>query len=89
LKSLALVKAMGLPYMEGLPVVEGRSEVKPRSKNEVVERCLATAICAVKGETKDQKLVDGLVARWEPGRSSPPRGATATSMLRSPRARIT
>jgi hypothetical protein len=52
---------MGLPVLEDLPVVEDEKTAKLRSPGEIAQRCLATTFCAVKGETKDQKLVDSLI----------------------------
>lgn len=63
-RSQEVVKALGLPWLETLPVVEDETEVAPRTREEVVSRCLATALCAVKGETNDQKLVDGVVTTF-------------------------
>jgi len=44
-----------------LPVVEDETTAKLRSPQEVAKRCLATTFCAVKGESKDQELVDSLI----------------------------
>lgn len=55
-----IIREMGLPVLESLPVVEDEKTAKLRSPEEIAKRCLATTFCAVKGETKDQKLVDSL-----------------------------
>jgi hypothetical protein len=55
------IKEMGLPVLENLPVVEDEQKVKLRSSEEIAKRCLATTFCAIKGETKDQSLVDSLI----------------------------
>jgi hypothetical protein len=62
--SIAAVTAMGLPWLEHLPVVEDESTIKPRTSDEVASRCLATVLCAFRGESNDQKLVDRLVERF-------------------------
>jgi hypothetical protein len=62
--SIAAVKATGLPWIEHLPVVEDESAIKPRTSDEVVSRCVATVLCALKGELNDQKLVDQLVEKF-------------------------
>src|SRR5262245_9899478 len=49
-KSIATAKKMGLPTLETLPVIDDDLAVKLRTSNEVAKRCLATTICAVKGE---------------------------------------
>lgn len=59
--SIVVVKEMGLPWIEHLPVIEDETQIKPRTPDEVAARCLATAFCAVKGESDDQKLIDRLV----------------------------
>jgi len=60
-RNIAIVKEMGLPWIEHLPVIEDDTKIKPRTADEVATRCLATAFCAVKGESNDQKLIDRLV----------------------------
>lgn len=56
-----LIRKMGLPVLETLPVVEDENLAKLRSPQEAATRCLATTLCAIKGETQDQKLVDSLI----------------------------
>lgn len=63
-KSIAAVKELGLPFIDHLPVVEDETSIKPRSPEEIAERALALAICAVKGEANDQELVDSLITRF-------------------------
>jgi hypothetical protein len=55
------IKDMGLPVLGDLPVVEDEKTANLRSPEEIAKRCLATTICAIKGETKDQILVDSLI----------------------------
>lgn len=63
-KSEATVAALGLPVNETLPVVEDETAIRPRTVKEVVERCLATSFCSIRGESNDKKLVDGILARF-------------------------
>ena len=63
-KNTEAVKKMGLPTLDTLPVVEDEAQIQPRTPKEVAERCLAVAICAVKGESSDQALIDKLVERF-------------------------
>ena len=63
-KSIATLKEMGLPYLEHLPVVEEETTLKFRTAEVVAKRCLATILCAAKGETNDQALVDELVKEY-------------------------
>ena len=56
-----------MPYLETLPVVEDEESIEPRSASEIARRCVAVAICAVKGESNDhvfvQELLDDYSAR--------------------------
>jgi hypothetical protein len=63
-RSLGTVKTMGLPFAAHLPVVEDETQISPRASDEVAARCLATALCAVKGESNDQELIDQLVDEY-------------------------
>jgi len=63
-KSEARVHALGLPVNANLPVVEDDGAVQPRTDIEVAQRCIAVAICAVKGESDDQELTDKLVEEY-------------------------
>lgn len=60
-RSEAFVKSLGLPTLATLPVVEDDEKLKPRTTDEVVSRCLATEICAIKGEGGEQELIDKLL----------------------------
>jgi hypothetical protein len=60
-KNNKTIMQMGLPVLEDLPVVEDEKTAQLRSPEELAKRCLATTFCAVKGETKDQTLVDSLI----------------------------
>lgn len=52
-RSIAIIEALGLPWLEALPVVEDESKLVPRARDEVAARYVATEICAIKGETND------------------------------------
>jgi len=56
-----LIQELGLPVLNSLPVIEDEESVTLRSPQEVAQRCLATTLTAIKGETQDQALVDSLV----------------------------
>jgi hypothetical protein len=66
-KNTAHVLLAGLPTTDALPVVEDDSKVTPRTKEAVAQRCLAAVICAIKGESNDQKLAIKLVQRYGAG----------------------
>gem|GEM_PF-732635 len=63
-RSLAIVKEMNLPWLDSLPVIEDEAAIKARSTTGVSTRCLATAFTAIKGESNDQKLVDGFIQKY-------------------------
>ncbi len=63
-RNTSAVKRLGLPTLASLPVVEDESTLKPRSVEEVARRCLATLVCAVKGEGLEQKVVDEAVEQF-------------------------
>ena len=58
------IKAMGLPTLDSLPVVADDEKVTLREPEAVAKRCLAVAICALKGETegKDPGLIKKVLA---------------------------
>lgn len=56
-----VIRELGLPILEGLPVIEDETSIQLRHPREVAERCLATTLCALKGETNDQSLIDSLI----------------------------
>jgi hypothetical protein len=63
-KNNQTIRGMGLPVLDNLPVVEDEQSAKLRSSEEIAQRCLATAFCAIKGETKDQAFVDSLIKEY-------------------------
>ncbi len=65
-RSIALIRQMGLPYMDNLPVVEDERQTTPRLPEQVAKRCIAVALCAVKGETQgnDEALISNLVKMY-------------------------
>ena len=64
-RSIQKLKSMGLPFSEKLPVVEDAAELQLRSPPEVARRCIAIAICGIKGESDgDEELVAPLVKKY-------------------------
>jgi len=61
-RSMALLKAEGVPTIDWLPVIETVDKAKLRSADQVARRALALVVIANKGEGADQALVDKLVA---------------------------
>jgi hypothetical protein len=62
-RNTELLQELGLPTLKTLPVIEDESSVVPRSAEEIAERCLATAVCAMKGECGDQETMREIVER--------------------------
>ncbi|MEL7258376.1 MAG: DUF4272 domain-containing protein [Pseudomonadota bacterium] len=63
-KSIAEIERLGLPYAENLPVIEDETKALRRSDEEVAARALAVMITAVKGETRDQALIESVVEQY-------------------------
>jgi hypothetical protein len=62
-RSIEVVEKLGLRTLATLPVVEDESSIEPRSVDEIADRCLATAVCAMKGECGDQETMREIVNR--------------------------
>jgi len=63
-KSNTIIKKMGLPCNEDLPVIEDEKDIAPRGKEELTRRCMAVEICAVKGKTRDQAMIEKAIEQW-------------------------
>ncbi len=72
-KSLAIIQDMNLPYLDELPVIEDESTITPRTKEEIIQRCLAVAMCALKGETNDQALLEKVIQQYSVSRFFSPK----------------
>ncbi len=64
-RSIAGLQRLGLPYTQNLPVVEAEADTVRRSDKEVAARALAVMIIAVKGETRDQDLIDSIIDQYD------------------------
>jgi len=64
-RSIAVMKREGVPYIEHLPVIESASEIRLRSQDEVALRAIALAVVAVKGEVGDHKMGLDLTKRFD------------------------
>lgn len=60
-RSIAFLKAKGVPTIDHLPVIEDSVSAKMRSPKEIAERLVACTICAVGGETGDKTVVRKLL----------------------------
>jgi hypothetical protein len=62
MRSIARLKAEGVPTIDHLPVIETVGEAKLRSADEIARRALALVVVALKGEGADQALVNKVAA---------------------------
>lgn len=60
-RSIEILQAEGVKYIDHLPVIETAGTSLRRSEEEVVQRMIALAIVAVKGETGDQEITQILI----------------------------
>ena len=63
-RSITVLTTEGVPYLDTLPVIETEATSALRSQREVVERTIALAIVAVKGETANHELGQSLIAQF-------------------------
>ncbi len=59
--------------LDTLPVVENDTAITARAQTEVANRCIAITLCAIKGESRDQKLVDKLLLDFGASRDLSPK----------------
>lgn len=64
-RSVAILKAEKVPFIEHLPQIETEAESKRRTTEEVALRAMALCIVAVKGEGLEQEIVDKVVADYQ------------------------
>lgn len=61
-RSIAILNAEEVPYIENLPVIASEAQAEMRTEEEVELRALCLTIVAAKGEGIEQSLIDDLVA---------------------------
>jgi len=64
-RSLAILKAEDIPFIEHLPLIATIQESTRRTTEEVACRAMALCIVAVKGEGLEQQIVERLVGDFE------------------------
>ena len=64
-RSVAFLKAKGVPTIDHLPVIEDSVTSKIRSPKAIVERLVGCTICAVGGETGDKVFVQQLIQEFK------------------------
>ncbi|MGB0967350.1 MAG: DUF4272 domain-containing protein [Halocynthiibacter sp.] len=64
-RSIAVLEARNIPYIERLPVIADTDQSLRREESAIVKRLVALAIVAVKGETGDHKLGPDLLEQFQ------------------------
>ena len=62
--SQTVLRAEGVPILETLPSIEDEAASTRHSDEDVIQRLIALAIVAVKGETNDQEMSLGLIKQF-------------------------
>lgn len=63
-QSIAQLQAEGVPVLQSLPVISTAAESLRRTEEQVIQRTIALAIVAVKGETGDHSIGLGLIEQF-------------------------
>jgi Domain of unknown function (DUF4272) len=63
-QSIAVLQAEGVPVLDTLPVIETTATSTRRAEEDVIQRTIALAIVAVKGETGDHDLGQKLIGQF-------------------------
>nr|WP_245484507.1 DUF4272 domain-containing protein [Rhizobium leguminosarum] len=64
-RSIAQLQSEGVPIIDHLPTIEPESESTRRNTKAVVQRTIALAIVAVKGETGDHEMGQALIRQFD------------------------
>lgn len=64
-RSLAILKAEMVPFIDHLPLIEAEAESTRRTTEQVATRAMALCIVAAKGEGVEQEIIDKLVAEYQ------------------------
>lgn len=72
-RSIAILKAEGVPILETLPLLESETESKRRNTEQVALRALALCMVAVKGEGLDQKTVEESIEKYDLAKAFSPK----------------
>ena len=60
-RSIAILKAENVPFLEHLPLIATEAESTRRTTEQVATRAMALCIVAVKGEGLEQEIIDQLI----------------------------
>ena len=64
-RSIAILKAEKVPFIEHLPLIETEAESTRRTTEQVATRAMALCIVAVKGEGLEQEIIDKLIEEYK------------------------
>lgn len=64
-RSIEILNAQGIEYIDHLPVIETEDECVRRSREEVIQRAITLFVVAVRGENSDQDVVLDLIKTYE------------------------
>lgn len=64
-RSIAILKAENVPFIEHLPLIETEAESTRRTDEQVATRAMALCVVAVKGEGLDQEIINKLIDDYQ------------------------
>jgi hypothetical protein len=64
-RSITILEAEMVPFIEHLPLIETEAESTRRSTEQVATRAMALCIVAVKGERLEQEIIDQLIDEYK------------------------
>lgn len=64
-RSIAILKAQNVPFIEHLPLIETEAESERRTTELVATRAMALCIVAAKGEGLEKDILDGLIDKYQ------------------------
>lgn len=64
-RSIAVLKAENVQFIEHLPLIETEAESTRRTTEQVATRAMALCIVAVKGEGLEQEVIDSLIEEYQ------------------------
>jgi hypothetical protein len=64
-RSIAILKAEKVPFIEHLPLIETEAESTRRTSEQVATRAMALCVVAVKGEGLEQEIIDQLIEEYK------------------------
>ncbi|WP_281500457.1 DUF4272 domain-containing protein [Rhizobium croatiense] len=82
-RSIAQLQSEGVPTIDHLPTIEAESDSSRRDNKAVVERGIALAIVAVKGETGDHAMGETLIRQFDAASFLTPKGTGVHGRSRS------